>query len=398
MDLDDKDLISIPIDEIALEIDDTGMPKAVPGSKPATGPTIESTGEPEPKAKAKPDPRLSALEQERDTFKAERDRLAAQAAAERAARQEALAERDTLGSRLEKVTGQGIEAHRTAVRERYQRTLTEAEHVKSGITQAKSMLDQARADLRAAHTAGDADRIADLTEHIGRVAGQLTQLEASAPTVESYVNQYKTEYENTERTIAEAEQKRTKAEAEPQPKTQTIEEWIAASPAETQPFLNKNKDLLRDPVGYDKVNTFAKLYALDHGSHALHSKAFAEALEAKFNPKPKVEIEEEEAEDVADADTQETQEEPKPAARKSTPAAPVSRNATPAKPQGGGAGSIKLSPDQYAIAPDLYPAGDYDGFSAETKKKFPAWSETAARYQYHQDLQRAKQEKGHRFT
>ena len=314
------DLIEIPTDEIALGVDADGLPKTIPGGKVAAAEAEESEEAGDKKETA----RLTAIQTERDELRSERDRLAAEAAAEKAARLAAVQERDTLGSRLEKVTGQGVEAHRAAVRERYQRTLTEAEHVKSGIAQAKSMLEQARADLRAAHAAGDGDRITDLTDHLAAVRGHLNQLEASAPSVESYVSQYKAEYEHTERAIAEAEQTRAKA-PEPEKKQQSIDDWIAASPTATQGWLGKNKSLLQDQKGFDKVNTFARLYALDHGDHALNTKAFAEALEAKFNPKAK------DDEDVTvatdDDDTEAEVEAPKPKKRV-TAAAPVSRGNT----------------------------------------------------------------------
>ncbi len=314
----DDDLIAV--DEMELGVDDDGMPKTVPGKRvaKAEAEVDEEAGDKKEAA------RLSAIQRERDELREERDRLAADAA-DKAARLASVArERDTLGSRLEKVTGQGVEAHRAAVRERYQRALAEQDHVKSGIGQAKSMLEQARADLRAAHAAGDADRITDLTDHLSAVRAHLNQLETNSPNVESYVNQYKHEYETTEHAIAEmARAPREEPKPEPE-KKQSLDEWIAASPAVTHSWLRDNKTLLADPKGFQKVNLFAREYQIDHGDHAINTKAFTKALEAKFNPQeeedeePPMRQEEPEEDEVVAA--------PKPK-KKVTAAAPVSRNA-----------------------------------------------------------------------
>lgn len=398
MTVDDNDLIEIPIDEIALEIDETGMPKAVPGAKTATGRPIESEGEPQTQ-RTKPDPRLAALEKERDEAKAERDRHAREAATERSratAAEEASARKDEA---LSKRTGEAVGAHRARVASDYQRVAREHETVVSGISQANSMLAQAERDLEAAHTAGDAARIASLTAHVGKITGQLTQLEALKPNVESYLNEAKQTYEDTERQVAEASRKKADPAPEPEAKgpknwndfvDNYSDDWIDRSPRATQSWLRDNKEaLLKDSKTFAKLDLFAREYALDHGESALDSKDFVAALDAKFIPKPKVEVEEEES-DVTD-DNQEVAE--KPQAKKSMAAAPVSRNASPARPQGGGAGSIKLTREQYAHAPELY--SSVEDFDPEVRQRFPIWTPDAARYQYDVHQKRAHKEQKH---
>lgn len=315
------DLIAIPEDEIQLGFDKDGMPKAEAGGKTATGKPIEDEA---------PDPAIKALERERDEAQAKADRAEREAAAERTraqAAEEASARKDEA---LSKRTGEAVGAHRARVTSDYQRIAREHETVTSGISQAQGMLTQAKRDLAAAITAGDGERQADLTEHVGKLTGQLTQLEALKPNVESYLNEAKQTYEETERQVAEAARRKTD-EPEVKPKgpkdfndfaTNYSDKFIDDSPRATQSWLREHKnDVIKDEGKFAQLDAFAKHYAIKHGSGSLNSRDFVKALDAEFFPKQDTE---EEPEVVDDTDEPEA---PKPKAKaKVTAAAPVSRS------------------------------------------------------------------------
>ncbi len=324
------DLIAIPDDEIQLGFDKDGLPKAEATGTVARGKPIEEEA---------PDPAIKALERERDEAKADADRNARDAAAERARATEALALADQRGQALDKRTGEAVGAHRAAVRERYDRVAREHETVASGINTANSMLAQAQKDLEAAITTGDGARTAELTAHVGKITAQLSQLEGLKPNVEAYLNEAKQSYEDTERQVAEAARRRAETPAQDveKPKgpkdfndfaSNYADDWIDKSPRAAQSWLREHKsEVLKDPTKFEHLNTFARLYALKNGEGSLNSKGFVRALDGEFFPKQDTE---EELEVVDDNEPDEAAAETpkaKPKA-KATPAAPVSRGNT----------------------------------------------------------------------
>lgn len=381
--LPDDDLIEIPIDEMQLGHDEDGLPKSEPGTKPATGKPIEAEADApvERKRTPKAEPAIDPAEL------SEARRAAVEAKAE-AARERA--EREKAEKALDTRTGQGLEAHRRAVKAEYWQTATEHQHITSSLASTKDSLAEAKRNLKAAHEAQDGERIADLTEHIGTLSSYVTSLDQGRHSVAAREAEAKKAYEETEQYFEAARTAEAKKPAvvEDKPSQPTPDQWIAQFPRKTQSWLKANKDYVTDPDKHLQLQDFANEWVSDYGKETLHSPQFIEALNERFVPQTEVE-------EASVAETEpEVVEVQKPEPRKSQPAAPVSRSASPGRPSGSG-GTIKLTQDQHAMAPQLYTASDYEGFDPEVKRRFPQWSENAARFQYHADLRRAEKDGKH---
>lgn len=162
----------------------------------------------------------------------------------------------------------------------------------------------------------------------------------------------------------------------PEPKQQTPDDWIAQFPKETTgAWLSEHKDFVTDDKKHRKLMRYVEDLVDDHGQGFLHSQDFVDKLNERFFPKAA-----KQEDDVADKDEAGVEidtAEPETPAKASIPAAPVSRG-SPGKASGGGTQTkVRLTPEQAAIAPHLYP---------------DAKSPQEARQAYALDLLRAQKE------
>lgn len=338
------DIIEIPSDEIQLGADADGLPKTIAGDKVATGKPIEAEAD---DSAGKEAARIAEIEKERDEARAEADRHAREAAAERTRAAEALELASRRGQDLDKRTGEAVGAHRARVRSDYEKVYGDYERITSGIGSAQAMLAQAETDLATAHTNGDAVRIAQLTSHVGKLSGQLSQLESLKPNAEAYLQEAKSTWEDTERAVADIARKRSEApepEARPAAKgpkdfrdfaDNYSDQWIDSSPRAAQSWLRKHKDeVIKDPEKFERLNAFANHYKAKHKN--LESSGFVEALDAEFFP---------DESKVADEHDEVVEEKPR---AKRVAAAPVTRG-TVYSSRNPSSRLVKLPPDVAAF-------------------------------------------------
>ena len=187
------------------------------------------------------------------------------------------------------------------------------------MTATKEALDGARRDLVAAVTNADGERVAELTERVGALASHQAMLEQTRIGAAQREAQAKHVYEETEQYFADARE--VKKPAPPAPQQLTPEQWVAQFPRKTQAWLKAHPDYQIGGAKYDDLNSFATDWVGDYGQTTLHTPAFIEALDAQFDS------------DGSESEMTESEEEEKPqpqaktakAAKRATPAAPVSR-------------------------------------------------------------------------
>lgn len=377
----DDDLIEITIDDMQMGQDPDGLPRTEPVAKAVVVKPEKAKAEPAPK----PEPKFS--EADLDAAR----RAAAEAQAQLAERTKELeAERSgriVAEEKASKTTEMSWRSH-------WARVNSELSEAKGHISAVSADRDAARRDLRAAVEAQDADKMADANERIAQAAGLLSTLEQKRYEAEGAIERTKTDYAEYAAAAPKPEPKaEPKKDKEPEPsKPLGPDEWIESAKGtignDGADWLKENRQYVTDVKLHKKLLRFADEYLDDHGQHALKSPAFIEALNEKFNLKPK------EAE-VAEIEEPEAVVETKPQVRKAAPAAPVSRNTVPAQSSSKN-GGIVLTQAQYNHAPEIY--DNYEDFDPEVKAKFSAWSPTAARVQYDLHLKRGRKEKSHRFT
>ena len=382
MQVDDERLIEIPIDDITVGFDDDGLPRVDPVDPKAKAapkedePVIAAEGdEPAPveKKPKKEQPNKFAQELE------EARRTAAQARAERdeAVRiaNEAREAREASEQRLGKTTD-------VAQRLNWDNLNGAYDTIVGGIALAQNTLEQAKAAYAAAQETQNFNAAANAHEAIAEAKVQLLELNRGKANIESEIARTRRALEAE---AAEAKQPKKQAEPDPQPpkKQQTPDEWIDANLSVAAPnkWLKEHREFMTDPSKHRQLLAFAQYYETMNGAGSYNSDGFAKALANEFDPQTEDDMDDNEA----------VEEAPKPVAKKSAAAAPVSRSGQPGN-SGGGSNTIKLTQEEYATAPQLYGPSDYDLFAPEVKRKFPSWSENAARYQYDHDKKRAQKE------
>lgn len=381
--------IEIPIDDdIQLGFDETGFPRTEPTAKPAP---VKEAKEPAEKA-AKAEPAIDP-----DEFAATKRRADDAAAREQAARSELEAERQAR-IKAEKDRGETVDKaadiYWEGVKAGWQKINTDRDLIANSKTFMASELERAKERHRAAGEAADSAAQTEAAADMADISAKLRDLARGLESADEHIarekarierewDQYSSQREKSAREAAEPEPPKKKEESK---KQQTPEDWIAQFPRKLAGWLTDNKDYVTDPKKNRDFIEFANEYAADYGQGAVQTPQFVQALREKFEPKaPAQETTRED--EMAESDVETEEAAPPPSAKKSAPAAPVSRS-SPGRPASGN--TIRLTTEQHALAPDLYP--NYDDLSPEAKKKFPAWSPTAARYQYHADLKRAEAE------
>lgn len=367
-------------------VPETLVPAHDPDGLPRTDPPAEAKKvAPEPK-KGEQEQLVKALKEERDQRIAEanREREARQAAIqiaaqERLARQQAEAARAEAEQDAEKFTGIASRAHMGMLHTRH-------EHYKANASNAKQMIASIKRDMVAASENADHARMAELQEQMAKA----TSLEMN------YLNAAG-EYEERIRDAEARLRAQPEPKPQPQPKPQqpqqrqdpidrppqqapaTPEQWIEAVKPRVgekgAEWLRAHTEYITDPEKHEQLRQFTQYYALRKGgAAALKTESFIAALNNEFFPEDNVADEEE----TISVETEER----KPAPVQRTPAAPVTRGA-PAKSSSQSANKIELTPQEHALAPEMWGEKDWELFHPSVREKFKQWSPTAARWQYH---------------
>jgi chromosome segregation ATPase len=370
-----------PLDDVIIEIEGhpTDGPNALPKNPDGT-PNIShrETADAAQQARAEAE-RIAA-----EGFARERQQLQGRLDAERRAREQL--ERDS-AERLEAERQRANSAEQKrgesddiALRAHWTSLQTRKEAWEAGVATMTAQIESVQSAIAKASEAGD-------HAAVGKLSREMAEYTNAKGTYDQSLRRLAGEISRAEAAFEQAGQR-----AEPEPavkpdkKTEqkpfNVDDWIDGCPENTKPWLRDNRDKLKDPAYLARVDTFARMYVLDNNgdSNALATAEFTEALREKFDGKKPKKEETMATEDETPEDNTET----KPV-RKATHAAPVSRS-SPGSPAANGA--IRLTQEQYNVAPQLYPS--YEEFDADTKAKFPQWSETAARFQYDRHLKRAR--------
>lgn len=397
------------LDLSTVEPDIEIIPSIQLGFDPVTGmPRTEPADEPKPKPEAKkaePDPELTSLRQK---LAEERERFAQEAADARTAREAERTRADKAEKDRDTNSTYAIRAHRDAVTARYHEATQAQSEIESGL-QAAQAIKGTLEDTKRRILADDnldpkerANQLVKVDSDLNAYANRIETLESGKRGVESRVAEARHTYEETERRLASLRDKEPEVkEPEPEKKTTetkitTADDFIAQAPRAAQDWLKEHKEFAApNSKELRRLSAYAAAWLADNDRDPNDSKAwdgvdanaFKTAMDAKFFPKSK-------QEEAEVAETEPEAVETKPATRQATPSAPVSRSGTPSNP--GKSGAIKLTPEQYAMAPELIT--DFADLDADFQAKFKAWSPTAARYQYERNLQRALKEKPHRFS
>ncbi len=377
------DLSDIVVVDIESGQDADGLPKTLPKKADGT-PDDRHTEKPDPAEEARKaaeadlgkawQAERAALVAQRDAERAERERVQAQARerleAERKRREEAEAQRDERATWAKNSHWQVLQERKANFEQGFQ---TMTAHVES-----------LQAQLETASEAGDHKRIAFLNTELAESTQAKNNFAQASKRIEQEIAEVGAQFraaDEKERRQKEQEQEREQ-KGDDNKKGFDLDEWIAQSPAITQPWLKAHRAELSNPKYLARVYAHAQSYSLDRDDpNALDSAEFVASLEAKFDkkePAPMTDKKEEKREEAKEEEVEEP---------RASHAAPVSRGTRPAQPSGN-AGKIELTRDEFNAAPNMY--STYDDLGPEAKAKFPAWSETAARWQYHHDKQRAK--------
>lgn len=371
-DREDQDLIidvEIPAD-IDMGVDFDGLPMVVAKEKPKADPKLDKAVD-KPELK-KPDP----VKPDADIARLTRERDEATALAQRIAREadERLASERSARIRAE---GASAEDRGVAMRAHWSKVTAEAQAIDTALASAKQMAATAKAQLRAAKEAGDLDGEVVAQERLAQAMQDQRELETGKRGAVEEVERVR----GILRSMAEVEaapkpEVRQEPVKKPEPKQQTPDDWIAQFPKETTgAWLSEHKDFVTDDKKHRKLMRYVEDLVDDHGQGFLHSQDFVDKLNERFFPKAKQE--DDVAADKDDAGVEiDTAEPETPPAKASIPAAPVSRGA-PAKASGGTQTKVRLTQEQAAIAPHLYP---------------DAKSPQEARQAYALDLLRAQKE------
>lgn len=373
----DEDLIQITPDE------DTSLIEIAPDpvAEAAVEKPVKERRERKPAEPMAPEDAVDDIKRELEASRAQAEARAREAEATLRALEAERASRVKLEDDLLSLRDQGL-------RSQWHLVNSELQQIANGIASINQEREAAKRDYKIAFEANDAEAVASAQERMALAAADLRTLEQGKVGAEQEVRRTEAIIRRAREAAAAAEPRRAeqpRAEPQPEKKTQTPDDWIGqvrnvygAKPAD---WLKEHPEFVTDPKLNQKMLKFAEAYQTIE-EKPLDSKEFITALNSKFFPQET---------DMADEEDhiEPEVEQPKPQARKSAPAAPVSRNASPSQPSSSG-GQFKLTQEQFAIAPDLY--SSYDDLSPETKRKFPSWSPTAARWEYHANLRRAEKD------
>lgn len=333
------DTLVVEVPEIELGFDADGLPKVV-----------AKDAQPEAKAKG------GEVEwSEEDRKQVEELRRAKQEADRRAA--EAQRERDEARATAENERKGRTEAETAAERGRlanlrkdWDLLHSDRDRLDAYANSVAIEIAQVKKDLENAQLNADYATAADLNVKLGKLGATETEIDRAKRTADARIEEKKREIEYELANPPKREEPPAPKHQE-QPKQQTPEDWIAGVRKEVgsvvADWLEQNKQFVTDPKLHQKMLKFADSYHTVE-EKPLNDPEFIKALEAKFMPKKaqEVEVADEGSDDAIEIDMT-----PKKAA---AVAAPVSRATAPARPSTNNSMKVRLSPDQAAMAVQLY--------------------------------------------
>lgn len=354
--------------EVIQALEQSGAAVMAPAVEKEKPEVKEEASEAKPAAPAISEADLAAVRRQADEANAQREAAAKSLQEEKTARAKSDAE--------------FLETKFGLAHTHHLRAQSEKREIEAHISNWETAANVAKRDLTAAKEAGDAAAEAEAIQAITKAQHRISSLEIARGQADEVIEDARREAEKLAKQLVakkapEAEPE-VKKEEPPPPKKMTEEDWIGQFPRKTASWLKENRAYVSDPVKNMEFVSFVKDWAEDYGQSTVNGPEFMRALTEKFTPKPKTE-----ARHVAEAREPEVEEEEveidtTPKRRNAAPAAPVSRSTLLAKPSGSGAtAKVKLSAEQYAIAPSLYPEAE---------------SEAQARALYAADLLRARSE------
>jgi len=355
---DQQYLVDIELpDDMDVALDGDGLPKTVPKEQPVK---VAKAEEPTKKPPEFDAGELDRLRRDLDAERTAKAAAAAEAAAAKAAIEEERRARAGLEKSLDERTAQAMQSHWAKVN-------ADAQAIDTAIGSTKQNMIVLQARIRQANEAGDHDKAAEAQSLLTDAQLDMRELERGKDGISAEIERVRGTLQSMANArVAEPEKKKVEAEArqpDPTPPKQVSpDEWIDTVAKEHigdkgAGWLKDNKQFVTDPKLHKRLLNFAAEYAEDHGNAGLKSDEFLGALNARFNIKGKEEAAAEPEDDgVIEVDTNPNpkEAEPAPKAATSAPAAPVSRGA-PGKASTGTPGKVRLSAEQYAIAPNLFP-------------------------------------------
>lgn len=366
---------------------DVEVPPDIVQALEQAGDAIREPAEPVEKKEpeAKPDPKVAEVSKPKGPSFSEADLEAARRqAADATARSEALAKTvdEEKANRL-KSEDESLNSRFAVAHSHHLRTQAEKGQIEAHIANWENAANIAKRDLTIAREAGDAAGEAAAFQAIAKAESRIGSLEVSKANIDHAIEEARQKAQEVAEQLLErkrtAETKKEDPATPPEPKQKTPDEWIAQFPRKTASWLRENKDYVTDPSKNNEFIGFVREWAEDYGQSTVNGPQFLEALQEKFSPKPKQETRVVAApRETETVEEEEVEINPTPQRKASAPAAPVSRSTVLAKPSGNGATTkVKLTAEQFAIAPQLYPEAN---------------SEAEARAMYAKDLLRAQTE------
>jgi len=354
---DQQFLVDVELpDDMDVALDGDGLPKTVPKE-----PTKVAKAEEPAKKQVEFDAgELDRLRRDLDAERAAKAAVAAEAAAAKAVNEEERRARAGLEKSLDERTAQAMQSH-------WARVNADAQAIDTAIGSTKQNMIVLQARIRQANEAGDHDKAGEAQSLLTDAQLDMRELERGKDGISAEIERVRGTLQSMANArVAEPEKKKVEAEVhQPDPtppKHVSPDEWIDTVAKEHigdkgAGWLKDNKQFVTDPKLHKRLLRFAEEYAEDHGNAGLKSDEFLGALNKRFGIKGKEEASAEPEDDgVIEVDTNPNpkEAEPAPKAATSAPAAPVSRGA-PGKASTGTPGKVRLSAEQYAIAPNLFP-------------------------------------------
>jgi len=335
----DDYVIEIPVEDMQLGFDTDGLPRVDPGVKTSQDKPaplkIETADADDVRLPVKPKgiaPKYSDADYEAAKRRADE-------AADRASRAEAAvaAERSARAD-VEKKLSTSTDA---ANRQFWGRLNSDFDNINGAIALAASEKDAAKSAYKAAFDAGDSNAAADAQDRIAVIAAKMQTLESGKHGIEAKIDETRRVFEAD---AAAAKEPRHVAEPknDPPQRQMTVDDYIGSQPRKTTgAWLADHKDYVSDPAKHKELLTFADEFVKDYGPTQLHTKAFVDALNERFNPTEiETAIEDHEMDDEPEIEVKAA---PK-AKPKTTAAAPVSRNANTFSSRNMDGNKIKLPP------------------------------------------------------
>ena len=349
---DQQFLVDIEMpDDIDVALDNDGLPKVVPKEQAKK----EVKAETATKVAAPDTSEVDQLRRELAAERSARETAAAEAAAAKAAAEDERRARTGVERSLEERTVQAMQSHWAKVN-------ADAKAIDTAIGSTKQSIIALQSRIKQAKEAGDHDKEAEAQSLLTDAQLDMRELERGKDGIAVEIERARGVMQSmATRQPAEPEKKKEPEVKQPEPQKQiTPEQWIDTVAKEHigdkgAEWLKDNKQFVTDPKLHKRLLRFAEEYAEDHGNAGLKSDDFLGALNKRFNIKTKEPDPEPaaEADGVIEVDTNPKEPEPAQKPVASAPAAPVSRS-SPGKPSGTPA-KVRLTAEQYAIAPGLFP-------------------------------------------